>query len=85
VRHFYAAGDSEAAQLPPQDWGLDGVEGYLYPPTISQPPGTVMVLRRYNPNTWAVAVFPVTESAVWYERGFTSCILNMQIGYAVLN
>lgn len=28
---------------------LDGIEGYIYPMSMTQPPGTVRLMRKYNP------------------------------------
>ena len=48
VGHAYATLDSEMSAFVSVGYVFDGIEGYLYPPTVSQPFGTIGVYRRYN-------------------------------------
>ncbi|HEX4881366.1 MAG TPA: hypothetical protein VFV18_03385 [Porticoccaceae bacterium] len=40
---------------------LDGIEGYLYPKTMTQPAGTVRLMRKYNPARDDHAIFPESQ------------------------
>jgi hypothetical protein len=84
VRHFMAAGDSDAATVT-ADWKLDAVEGYVYPPNISQPAGTTKVLRRVSPTTLAYVIFPEADLATWTAAGYTAIHNIGVIGYAYTN
>ncbi|MFT3792606.1 MAG: S8 family serine peptidase [Rudaea sp.] len=44
-------------------YALDGIEGYVFPKTSPQPPGTVKLLSRYNPTLDDNAIFPETLAA----------------------
>jgi len=37
---------------------LDGIEGYIYPKTIAQPPGSQRLMRKYPPNLDDQVIFP---------------------------
>jgi subtilisin family serine protease len=46
VSHVYSANQGE--NWPSVGYTLDGIEGYIYPPTQAQPIGTVKVCRKYD-------------------------------------
>ena len=54
-------------------YNLDGVEGYIFPKTMSQPSGTVRLLRKYNPARDDHAIFPEITSIVndMWNQGYT--------------
>lgn len=65
---------------------LDGIEGYIYPRTVSsQPPGTVRLYRKYNPTRDDHAIFPESELASMNAQGYTRNTGNDWIGYVYLN
>jgi serine protease len=51
---------------------LDGLEGYVYSKLKAQPPGTVRLLRRYNPAQDDHAIYPETKDAIYQGQGYTS-------------
>lgn len=91
VRHFYAVGEWEKTQLlqQPQDWALDGIEGYMYPADMTQPAGTVPVWRTYHPLDLASVIFPAQDAGIWTGpgKGFNQMVpvLRLHIGYAPIN
>ncbi len=51
---------------------LDGIEGYIYPATMSpQPLGTKKLMRKYNPTLDDHAIFPENILATMQSRGYT--------------
>jgi hypothetical protein len=68
---------------------LDGIDGYLYascPDDGCKPPGTVRVLRRYDPVRGDFAVFPESQAGLFPTYGaFPNPSLPEVIGYAYLN
>jgi serine protease len=51
---------------------LDGLEGYVYSKLKAQPPGTVRLLRRYNPTQDDHAIYPETKDFIYQGQGYTS-------------
>ncbi|MGB5146109.1 MAG: hypothetical protein WBN86_03170 [Porticoccaceae bacterium] len=49
---------------------LDGIEGYLYPETMSQPAGTVRLMRKYNPARDDHAIFPESQLSAMAAQGY---------------
>lgn len=66
---------------------VDGIEGYIYPPTISRPPGTVKLYRMYHPGNNDYAIFPQTQLAQMQAAGYVAPEngLSDWIGYVYLN
>lgn len=83
VRHNYAICAADRVNIP-ATWSYDGVEGYMYPGTGAQPPGTVAVYRWVNPSTGAYVLMPNGDQALWTGRGFQSDGTGV-LGYAYLN
>ncbi len=61
VSHVYSADPSEGWTS--AGYKLDGVEGYIFPKTMSQPPGTVKLCRRYYPAHDDYILFPGSGSS----------------------
>ncbi|MFT3817827.1 MAG: S8 family serine peptidase [Rubrivivax sp.] len=65
---------------------LDGLEGYIYPRSEPQPPGTVRLLRRYNATLDDNAIFPESSLATMTSLGYTSISNGVDwLGYAYPN
>lgn len=66
----YTAGSSDVAF---QNYGfrLDGIEGYTYPKAMAQPPGTVKLMRKFNPTRDDHAIFPATALSTMQAQGYT--------------
>lgn len=84
IRHKYAVCAADRTANIPVGWDYDGVEGYMYPPTIPQPPGTVAVYRFTNPATGAFMLIPNGDQTFWATRGFQTDGTGI-LGYAYLN
>ncbi|HEU4663104.1 MAG TPA: S8 family serine peptidase [Dokdonella sp.] len=65
--HVYSTSASDASQWLSLGYRLDGIEGYVYPSTIAQPPGTVKLCRAYDSTRHDYALFLGTGA------GGTSC------------
>lgn len=50
---------------------VDCIEGYLYPKSMPQPPGTVRLLQKYSPERDDHAIFPETELESMTGQGYT--------------
>lgn len=83
TRHYLAAGNTERNALSTSIWFLDGIEGYIYPSNIAQPPGTIRIVRGYDAANLRWTVYPESETAAWQARGYTSG--TTFIGYAYPN
>jgi hypothetical protein len=70
-----------------QSWGykLDGIEGYIYPKSLSQPAGTQRLMRKYNPNRDDHAIFPESMLANMTAQGYTQDSGSDWLGYVYLN
>lgn len=64
---------------------LDGIEGYIYPKTISQPTGTVRFMRKYNPARDDHAIFPETMLSTMTSQGYTENSGSDWLGYVYPN
>lgn len=65
---------------------LDGIEGYIYPGTTTpQPPGTVRLMRKYNPARDDNAIFPETALNSMIAEGYTENSGSDWIGYVYVN
>jgi hypothetical protein len=64
---------------------LDGIEGYIYPRTIAQPPGTVKLIRKYNPAADDYALFSEPYLSLFYGMGYTEDEGTEWIGYVYPN
>lgn len=59
----YVSNAAAVAAFKDMGYALDGIEGYIFPKTSPQPPGTVKLLSRYNPSLDDNAIFPETLAA----------------------
>ncbi len=53
---------------------VDGVEGYVYPDSLTPQPGMVRLLRRYSATRDDHAIFPESELAAMEVQGYTQII-----------
>ena len=63
---------------------LDGIEGYIFAKTASVP-GTVKLLRRYNPARDDHAIFPENQLAAMQAEGYTELSGSDWLGYVYPN
>jgi serine protease len=63
---------------------LDGIEGYIFAKTASVP-GTVKLLRRYNPTRGDHAIFPESQLAAMQAEGYTQLSGSDWLGYVYPN
>jgi hypothetical protein len=61
-----------AGGYPGFGYRLDGIEGFIYPKTSAQPPGTVRLMRMYSPERDDHAIFPETELNTMSSQGYTT-------------
>jgi len=64
---------------------LDGIEGYIYPKTVTQPAGTVRLMRKYNPARDDHAIFPETVTSYFTSLGYTEDSGSDWLGYVYPN
>lgn len=64
---------------------LDGIEGYIYPKNITQPAGTVKLMRKYNPTRDDHAIFPDTLLSSMIADGYTQDSGSDWLGYVYVN
>ncbi len=83
LRHYIAAGAAERDALDAAIWRIDGVEGYIYPASGAQPPGTSRILRGVHPTSLNWVLFPESDLAQWQSYGFTGAAT--VVGYTYLN
>lgn len=84
VRHVYAVCAADRANINTAIWKYDGVEGYVYPPNIAQPSGTVKIYRWVKPSTATYMLIADGDQAYWTGQGFVSDGTG-SLGYAYLN
>lgn len=65
----------------------DGIEGYIYPKTMPQPPGTVRLMRKYNPALNDTAIFPEYGSRPndMTAQGYTTNVGSDWLGWVYPN
>src|SRR5690606_32079840 len=64
---------------------LDGIEGYIYPKSLPQPPGTEKLMRKYNPSRDDHAIFPESWLAYFTSLGYTQNSGSDWLGYVYPN
>ncbi len=64
---------------------LDGIEGYIYPKTVTQLTGTVWLMRKYNPARDDHAIFPETALSAMTAQGYTQNSGSDWLGYVYRN
>jgi hypothetical protein len=84
VSHFYSTSLSEVGTyLSINHYAADGMEGYVYPLSLAQPPNTTLLMRAYNASLDDYALFPQQEQANMASQGYTQALTNL--GYVYLN
>ncbi len=64
---------------------LDGIEGYIYPKSMPQPPGAVRLMRKYNAARDDHAIFPETKLSAMTALGYTENSGSDWLGYVYPN
>lgn len=85
VSHVYTTEQSGVDAYKNSGYALDGIEGYIYPRTVSKPTGTVKLYRKYNPTLDDYALFPESEYQSYINAGYTVNVGNDWIGYVCPN
>lgn len=81
----YTADSAGVSAYESLGYQLDGIEGYIYPKTMSQPTGTVKLMRKYNPARDDHAIFPETQLAYFAGLGYTQNSGSDWLGYVYPN
>lgn len=83
VDFTYTADPNGVSHFESLGYSLDGIEGYVFPNTAPQPPGSVKLMRKYHPGRDDFAIFPETELANMQAQGYTwnGYSLSDTIGY----
>ena len=82
----YTADTAGVAAYQGEGYKLDGIEGYIYPKTMSpQPPGTVRLMRKYNPTLDDHAIFPESKLSTMTNLGYTQNSGSDWLGYVYPN
>ncbi|MBI5101986.1 MAG: S8 family serine peptidase [Nitrospirae bacterium] len=86
VDHIYAVDSFEVISFINLGYQLDGIEGYIYPRSMTpQPAGTVRLFRKYNSTRDDHAIFPESELATMAAQGYIENEGNEWIGYVYPN
>ena len=64
---------------------LDGIEGFIYPKTVTQPAGTVRLMRKYAISRDDHAIFPENEYSTYAVQGYTENSGSDWLGYVYPN
>lgn len=81
----YTADSAGVSAYESLGYQLDGIEGYIYPKTMSQPTGTVKLMRKYNPARDDHAIFPETQLTYFTALGYTQNSGSDWLGYVYPN
>ena len=81
----YTADTAGVSAFQSAGYKLDGIEGYLYPKTMTQPAGTVRLMRKYNPARDDHAIFPESQLSAMAALGYTQNSGSDWIGYVYPN
>jgi hypothetical protein len=81
----YTADTAGVSAFQSAGYKLDGIEGYLYPKTMTQPAGTVRLMRKYNPARDDHAIFPESQLSAMAAQGYTQNSGSDWIGYVYPN
>lgn len=82
----YTADPAGIAAFQEVGYQLDGIEGYLYPKTVTpQPPGTRKLMRKYNPARDDHAIFPDNILNTMTSLGYTEDSGSDWLGYVYPN
>jgi len=85
VDFTYTADPAGVAAFQSVGYMLDGIEGYIYPQTFTQPLGTVRLMRKYNPSRDDHAIFPESELSNMIAQGYTVNSGSDWLGYVYPN
>jgi serine protease len=84
VDHFYSTDYNEALYyVTAAGYKIDGIEGYVYPPSYTQPSGTEALIRAYNATYDDHAIFPQSLQSTMSSAGYTVNITSL--GYIYKN
>ncbi|RFC33295.1 MAG: hypothetical protein DID92_2727744756 [Candidatus Nitrotoga sp. SPKER] len=84
VSHFYTTSLTEAqSYIGSAFYKLDGIEGYIYPTSLSKPTNATPLLRAYNPTRDDYAIFPQQQQTIMANDGYTQNVTTL--GYVYLN
>ncbi|GMU46483.1 MAG: hypothetical protein AMXMBFR26_12650 [Porticoccaceae bacterium] len=81
----YTADTAGVSAFQSAGYKLDGIEGYLYPKAMTQPAGTVRLMRKYNPARDDHAIFPESQLSAMAAQGYTQNSGSDWIGYVYPN
>lgn len=81
----YTADPSGVTAFQSLGYKLDGIEGYIYPKTIPQPPGSQRLMRKYSPTRDDHAIFPENRLASMASQGYTQNSGSDWLGYVYPN
>lgn len=86
VDHTYTTELTGVQQYVSSGYKLDGIEGYIYPKSLSPQPGMVRLMRKYNSYRDDHAIFPESELSYMTGQGYTQNSGNTDwIGYVYPN
>ncbi|MFT3818763.1 MAG: S8 family serine peptidase [Rubrivivax sp.] len=78
--------DNEVPAFESLGYKVDGHEGYVYPASQAQPPGTVRLMRRYHSARDDHAVFPEPALPAMLGQGYSAVSNNVEwLGYVYPN
>lgn len=83
VDHAYVTALVDVADLSAAGYQYDGIEGYAFPASSSQPAGTTTLIRGRNLANDDFALFPEEERSAMTSAGYTDSVVT--VGFAYLN
>lgn len=81
----YATSQAQLNAFTSLGYRLDGLEGYVYPSTQTQPAGTQRLLMRYHPGRDDHAIFPESLLAQYQAEGYSQVSGIDWLGYVYVN
>src|SRR5690606_36114800 len=81
----YTADSAGVSAFVSVGYQLDDIEGYIYPKTLSQPTGTVKLMRKYNLDRDDHAIFPENLLSYYTSAGYTQNSGSDWLGYVYFN
>jgi hypothetical protein len=88
VDHAYATTQAEVDTYIGDNYRLDGIEGYIFPTTYTEPTkptGTVKLYRKKSINRDDTAIFPESQLSAMTSRGYTEYSGSEWIGWVYPN
>jgi serine protease len=84
VSHFYTTSVAEAqSYIGSAYYKFDGIEGYIYPTSLSKPANATPLMRAYNSTRDDYAIFPQQQQTIMANQGYTQNLVTL--GYVYLN